>query len=61
MEAVGAIKMGKYVFTKLVQLENKPYGIHKELGPIGLFGGKDLGCFSRAHTRESPSSLPGPL
>lgn len=39
--------MGKHIFTKLVHLRNKSYGIHKELGTIGLLTGKEPGnCFS---------------
>lgn len=57
---MGVIKIGKHIFTKLVHLRNKSYGIHKELGTIGLLFGKKPGnCSSRAQARESPSSFAG--
>lgn len=41
--------MGKHIFTKLVHLENKSDGVHKEMGTVGLLGGKvSENCFSRA-------------
>ena len=38
--------MGKHRFTKLVHLRNKSYGIHKELGTVGLVGGQNLEIIS---------------
>lgn len=61
-EVMGVIKLGKHIFTKLVNLRNKSYGIHKKLGTIGLLVGKEAGnCFSKPQARESPSSFPGSL
>lgn len=52
--------MGKHIFTKLVHLENKSDGVHKEMGTVGLLGGKvSENCFSRAQARENSNSFPG--
>lgn len=52
--------MGKHIFTKLVHLKNKSYGIHKELDIKSLAGGTETeNRFSGAQTREGPHSFPG--